>query len=127
MIVDPTKLQTAILQAMREINDACLTLRNEGLQVLLPETVECEARLVTDVNAVSRTETKSENDGSSVTLREHLADDTETVTRDDGTVVTTTAPTSGVESTTITHPGVQTASSGGDSSTEDVYYTYEEA
>ena len=124
MIADATKLKATIIQAIQEINDGCKDLRDEGLQVMLPEAVDFEVRVVTDINAVTRTQTDSENDGSTVSLTEHLADDVQTAIRSGGDTKTVRTPTGGSETTTITHPSVQTENSGGDNTDETVTYKY---
>lgn len=129
MIVEITKLKEAIEQALREVNDACLQMRNEGVVVLLPESIDFEVQMVTDndINAVSRTGTESEADGSTTTLREQLSPDVESSDSSGEAVKTERAPTtSGSETTVITHPSVQTAGSGADNSDENVEYQYED-
>ena len=157
MIADATKLKATIIQAIQEINDGCKDLRDEGLQVMLPEAVDFEVQVVTDINAVTRTQTESESDGSTVSLTEQLANDVQTVSGTDLTeqlandvqtvsgtslteqlandiqtatktgdnVMIVRTPTSGSETTTITHPSVQTENSGGDDTDETVTYDYE--
>lgn len=127
MIVQISKLKEAVEQVIREVNDACLQMRNEGVTCLLPEEIEIEAVVVTDTNTISRTQTESENDGSVTTLREQLAEDTETRTTSGEGMRTERVPTAQNETQRITHPAVQTAGSGADNSTEDVSYEYEEA
>ena len=62
MIIDQTKLKEAIKQAIEEINDGCFDLRLQGVGVLLPEFIDFEVQLVTDINAVER---KAVKDGES--------------------------------------------------------------
>ena len=62
MIIDQTKLKVAIMQAIEEINDGCFDLRQQGVGVLLPEFIDFEVQLVTDINAVER---KAVKDGES--------------------------------------------------------------
>ena len=130
MIVDITKLKEAVIQCMEEINDGCYALRLEGLQVLLPEKVKFGVAMVTgtDINAVSRSESATEADGTTTSLTEQLAADTSTVTKN-GTEGVTDTKTIGATSqgTIITHPTVTSRGSGGDGSTEIVEYEYESA
>lgn len=125
MIVDATKLKAAIEQAIEEINDACLDLRGQGLQVLLPEAIEFEVRLVTDINAVNRTETDADAGGTRTTTTTQVANDTETQEKSGGDMRTEKSFSAGTETTEIAHPGIQTASSGADNSDEEVDYTYD--
>ena len=85
------------MQAIEEINDACFDLRQEGVGVLLPEFIDFEVQLVTDINAVSRLSSKDNHD--------------------DGLSTSTT---------TIDHPGVRTFQSGTDNSDETVTITYKQ-
>ena len=85
------------MQAIEEINDACYDLRQEGVGVLLPEFIDFEVQLVTDINAVSRSSSKDNNDGG---------------------VATST--------TTIDHPLVHTGQDGVDNSGEKVTITYKQ-
>ena len=128
MIVEATKLQEATQQALREVNDACLALRAEGVTVLLPEAIDFEVRMVTngDINAVQRGVTEAEADGGqTVTLREQLAPDTEKSEKSGEKFQTNRNGTAGSEETRIQHPSVSTSQGGGDSSTEKVRYEYE--
>lgn len=129
MIVNIDKLKEAIEQALREVNDACFQMRSEGVVVLLPDSIDFEVNMVTDndINAVSRTTTETEADGSTVTLREQLASDTERVESSGEDYLTTRTPSAGSEQTVINHPSVQTQGSGADNADETVIYTYEEA
>jgi hypothetical protein len=93
MIANQGKLQEAVLQAMREVNDACFALRQEGIVVLLPEFIDFEVDMVTgnDINAVSRSVVESEsNGGATVTLREQLGSDQETSSRNSSQTVSQT-------------------------------------
>lgn len=127
MIAPTTKLQEAILQALEEINDALYAARQQGLIVLLPEEVDMQVSMVTDINAVSRTNTDSEADGgTTTTLREQIGADIETrnlATSENSTTVRSSSE--GAEEHTTTHPSVTTSTGGGDSTTEVVINTYD--
>lgn len=127
MIAPTTKLQEAILQALEEINDALYAARQQGLIVLLPEEVDMQVSMVTDINAVSRTNTDSEADGgTTTTLREQIGADIETrnlATSENST--TTRSSVEGSEEHITTHPSVTTSTGGGDSTTEVVINTYD--
>ena len=128
MIVEATKLQEAIQQALREVNDACLALRAEGVTVLLPESIDFEVRMVTngDIGAVQRSVTEAEADGGqTVTLREQLSPDTEKSEKSGEKFQTQRTGTAGSERTEISHPSVTTQQGGADNSEENVTYTYE--
>jgi hypothetical protein len=128
MIVNAGKLEEAILQAMREINDACLTLRQEGVTVLLPEFVDFDVQLVTgnDINAVQRTSSESEADGGvTTTLREQLGSDVETSVRSsEQNSNSSKVSGTGTETSTMNHPTVRTDQVGGDSSDQTIRYDY---
>ena len=129
MIVNIEKLQEAIIQTLREVNDACLQMRQEGITVLLPEAIEFTANLVTgnDINVVPRTTTEIDIDGGTVTtLRQQVTPDTSTVRKSGESFRTTSERGPTTENATITHPSVQTASGGGDTATEQVQFTYTE-
>lgn len=128
MIVEATKLQEAIQQALREVNDACLALRAEGVTVLLPEAIDFEVRMVTngDINAVQRGVTEAEADGGqTVTTRSQLSPDTELSKKSGEKFQTARTGTAGNERTEISHPVVTTQQGGGDDSDEKVLYEYE--
>ena len=127
MIVPITKLKEAVEQVLREVNDACYQMRQEGVNCLLPEEIAIEAVVVTDINGVSRVQVESENDGSVVTVREQLAPDTETQTASGERTRSERTPTAQNETQTITHPSVTTAGSGADSAEQEDKYEYEEA
>jgi hypothetical protein len=97
MIIDQTKLKVAVMQAIEEINDACYDLRQEGVGVLLPEFIDFEVQLVTDINAVSRSSSKDNHNAGEST-----------------------------STTTIDHPTVFTGQSGVDNSDETVTITYKQ-
>ena len=129
MIVNQSKLEEAILQAMREVNDACYQLRLEGVVVLLPEFIDFEVDMVTgnDINVISRASTESEaNGGETITLREQLAGDVETSTRIGSQVSSSakSATTNGTETSTMDHPSVQTTQSGGDLAFANTHYYF---
>ena len=127
MIAPTTKLQEAILQALEEINDALYAARQQGLIVLLPEEVDMQVSMVTDINAVSRTNTDSEADGgTTTTLREQIGADIETrnLATSENTTTTRTG-SQGLEEHTTTHPSVTTSTGGGDTTNETVVNTYD--
>ena len=111
MIIDQTKLKVAIKQAIEEINDACFDLRQQGVGVLLPEFIDFEVQLVTDINAVER---------ASVKLIDGLTD-----VETKGVKASTSSSTS-LSTTTIDHPGVRTSQGGGDSNRETVKIKYKQ-
>jgi len=128
MIVEATKLQEAIQQALREVNDSCLALRAEGVTVLLPESIDFEVRMVTnsDINAVQRAVTEAEADGGqTVTTRSQLSPDTELSKKSGEKFQTARTGSAGSERTEISHPSVTTQQGGSDNSEENVTYTYE--
>ena len=130
MIVNINKLKEAIEQTLREINDACLQMRSEGVVCLLPEEVTFTANLVTngDINVVERSQVETEADGEVVTLRQQLTPDVDDSTQEGESHRTErTTAGNGVETTRISHPQVTTAGSGADNSTEQVIYTHEPA
>lgn len=127
MIVNIEKLQEAIIQTLREVNDACLQMRQEGITVLLPDSIEFTANLVTgnDINAVPRLSTEAELDGGTVvTLREQLAPDISTIRKTGESFRTLSERGPTTERTTITHPSVQTQAGGVDRGNERVEFTY---
>ena len=103
MIIDQAKLKIAIIQSLEEINDACFDLRQQGVGVLLPEFIDFEVQLVTDINAVERKAVKVS----------------------DGTKASTSSSTS-LSTTTIDHPGVRTTQGGSDSNREKVTIKYKQ-
>ena len=126
MIVDAGKLKAAIKQAVEEINDAALDLRDDGITVLMPEFIDFEVSLVTDLNAVNRTETRTEDNGTTTTTTSQSTPDTQTRVTSGGDTQTRRLPTGGTETTTITHPSIITTGSGADNSDETVTYEYED-
>ena len=127
MIVEASKLKQAIEQAIREINDACYQMHLEGITCLLPEFVEFDVEMVTgnDINAVVRTSTESEANGSSITLREQLGSDVERNEKSGDNMTSSRTNSSGSDVMTMNHPTVTTAQSGGDRAAERVTYEYE--
>ena len=127
MIAEATKVKEAIEQAFREVNDACLQLRSEGVVCLLPEFIDFEVNMVTgtDINAVTRSSVDSDAGGSTVTTRSQKTPDSERIERSGDVVKTDKSSTNGSDTTKITHPSVVTTGSGADNSDETVTYDYE--
>jgi len=92
-MITTNQIKEAVLQAMREVNDACFTLRQEGIVVLLPEFIDFEVDTSTgnDTNQVNTSISESEsNGGATVTLREQLGSDQETSSRNSSQTVSQT-------------------------------------
>mgnify|MGYP003677136002 CR=1 FL=1 len=128
MIAEATKLKEAILQCVREVNDACYELRQEGVSVLLPEFIEMEVNMVIGsdgINAVGRTTTQSENDGGVTTSnRISVSDQVVSSTKTGDNYTDDKLSTVGSSKTSTSHPNVTTTGSGVDEGSEDVTYKY---
>lgn len=111
MIIDQAKLKIAIIQSLEEINDACFDLRQQGVGVLLPEFIDFEVQLVTDINAVER---------KAVKVSDGTKDDTTSSTK------ASTSSSTSLSTTTIDHPGVRTTQGGSDSNREKVTIKYKQ-
>jgi len=114
----PEEIESSITQALEGVNNACLAMRQRGLTVILPERLDFELTIANSEAAGASTKDTSEKDAQSNSTTTY-GTSTQIANKTGGGHNTTNSPNGSDRSTTsITHPAVQTAASGGDDTDE---------
>ena len=113
----PSEIEDSITQALEGVNNACLAMRQRGLTVLLPASLDFELSINNGSDTATDTKESTEKDAGVSTSVSSFGDAVQTSTKEGGGATTTRSPI-GTETskTTITHPEIRTDAGGGDGS-----------
>jgi len=125
----PSEIEDSITQALEGVNNACLAMRQRGLTVLLPASLDFELSInngsdtgnntgtSTKTDTATDTKESTEKDAGVSTSVSSFGDAVQTSTKEGGGATTTRSPIGTENSTTtITHPAIRTDAGGGDGS-----------